>query len=200
MPRSSLTCLSIRRITDPDDRALNGFLATYRDVFAEAPYHETYKLEWIVEHVWRPHLPHCIMVAEHASDHHVVGLACCHAVDADTEPAIKEYLLAQELPFNPQHTVFMSELAVRSEVRRAGLGTTLVYERLAWARGAGFTNYVMRTAADGSNSQVLYRKIGAREAPFVQDVGAGEVASASPQRIYMWGEIATALAGEEVNH
>ncbi len=181
--------LSIRQVTTTTDSAATGFVETYRVAFADAPYFETYEPEWVLKHVWEPHLPHCILVAEvERAPWGVAGLACCHALLADTEPEVRDYLVAQRLPFDPEHTVFMSELAVRREFRRQGLGAKLIQARLRWAEDTGFRFFALRTAATGSNSRRLYERIGAHTAPFVQDVSAAAVASSSTQRIFLWGE------------
>ncbi len=195
MRLSSSIDIHIRRILKPDDPALDGFVATYIDVFAEPPYEEHYEPDWVVEHVWVPHQPHCILVAEQGPEQCVIGLACCHVADADTEPAIRDYLRSQALPFDLARTAFMSELAVRKSDRGKGVGTALILERLRWAHEGGYTHYAMRTAADGSKSERMYHRLGSRKAPFVEDVSEGAVESASKQRIYLWGEIADALAG-----
>lgn len=194
--------VTVRRVNNVDDPLLAGFVSTYKDVFAGSPYFEEYADEQIRDDVWIPHIGECIIVATTddgsvARPESVVGLACCHAVLAPTEPKIRDFLLSrQELPelFDPARAIFMSELAVRDDFRRRGLGQTLVLERFRWGLKAGFTHYAMRTAADGSNSRRMYERIGSVLAPFVQDVSEGGVISASKSRIYMYGSIANALA------
>ncbi len=181
--------MSIRRVTIATDPAATGFVETYQAAFAEAPYFETYEPEWVLKHVWEPHLPHCVLVAEAEwAPRGVAGLACCHPLLADTEPEVRDYLMAQHLPFDPERAVFMSELAVRREFRRRGLGAKLIQARLRWAEDAGFQFLVLRTAATGSNSRRLYERIGAQVASFVQDVSTAAIASSSTQRIFLWGE------------
>lgn len=186
---------TIHRITDINDTRRDGFVATYRDVFAGAPYFETYSEQDVHDHVWVPHIGQCILVATDSPDL-IVGLACCHGVVADTEPVIRDYLLSQsEVPglFDSQLTIFMSELAVREEYRRRGLGARLILERFRWGLEHGFRSYCMRTADQKSNSRSLYERIGAKLAPFVQDVSSGGVESASKARIYMYGFLVEAL-------
>lgn len=194
MPSDLFPDLRIRSIEDADDPAFHGFTSTYIDVFAGPPYFETYDPESVRGHVWVPHLPHCILVAERKSDNVVVGLACCHGVVADTEPKIRDYLLGQQLPFDPRRTIFMSELAVRDEMRRRGLGRALILERFRWGLERGFENFCMRTAADGSNSRRMYERIDARQLPFVQNVGGEGVETSATQRVYFWGQLHEALA------
>ncbi len=194
--------VTIRRVTDIGDPLLAGFVSTYKDVFAGAPYFEEYADEQVREDVWAPHIGECILVAttddgSEARPESVVGLACCHGVLASTEPKIRDFLLSRaELPelFDPARAIFMSELAVRDDFRCRGLGQTLVLERFRWGIEAGYSHYAMRTAADGSNSRRMYERIGSRLAPFVQDVSEGGVVSASKSRIYMYGSIAEALS------
>ncbi len=201
MPNEKLP-FSIRCITNQDDPLFEGFASTYKDVFAGRPYFEEYTIEQIREDVWLPHVGDCIIVATVEGDSEslsggVVGLACCHGVQKPTEPKIRDFLLSQpELSelFDPERTIFMSELAVRFEYRKNGLGHLLILERLRWGHENGFTHYAMRTAAAESNSRRMYERIGSKLAPFVQDVSEDGVVSASKSRIYMYGSISDALA------
>lgn len=194
--------VTIRRVTNVDDPLLAGFVSTYKDVFAGSPYFEEYNDEQVRDDVWIPHIGECILVvttddALTTRPESVVGLACCHAILAPTEPKIRDFLLSRpELPelFDPARAIFMSELAVRDDFRRRGLGQALVLERFRWGLEAGFTHYAMRTAAGGSNSRRMYERIGSALAPFVQDVSEDGVVSASKSRIYMYGSISDALA------
>lgn len=184
---------TIHRIDRHDDHRRAGFVATYIDVFAGPPYFEHYSEEDVHDGVWVPHQGHCILVATDASEC-VVGLACCHPVFADTEPKIRDYLREQDVSglFDPDRTIFMSELAVRDGYRQRGLGQELILARFRWGVENGFTSYCMRTAAEGSNSRRMYERIGARLAPFVQDL-PGE-ATASKQRVYMYGNLHDVLS------
>lgn len=176
-----------RVVTNIDDQSMAGFAACYISAFAEPPYFEHYEADWVSEHVWKPHIPHCLIVAE--SEGVVVGLCCCHPVMADTEPGVRDYMLSQDLPFNPETTTFLSEVAVHADFRRQGLGTKLLCEWLRWAEAHSFTHYAMRTAEAGSNSLHMFEQLGSKRLPFVQDVSKGEVVSASNQRIYLYGEV-----------
>ncbi len=178
--------ITFRRIEREDDAAFTGFAAVYKGAFGGPPYFETYTDEQIREDVWNPHIPECVIVAEKSE---VVGLACCHAILAPTEPGIRSFLLMQELPFDPREGIYMSELAVRTEERQQGLGKSLIHARFRWAKGQGFRFYLLRTAASGSNSQRLYERLGARRAAFMQNVAHDGIATASTERIFLWGEI-----------
>ena len=187
--------ITVHRISDIDDPRLAGFIATYQDVFAGPPYFEKYAEQEVVDNVWKPHIGHGIVLATNSTGM-VVGLACCHSVVAETEPSIRDYILSRpEVPslFDPSRTIFMSELAVREQYRRRGLGKRFIIERFAWGREHGFESYCTRTADRSSNSRALYERIGAKLAPFVQDVSSGGVESASKARIYLYGSIAEAL-------
>lgn len=175
-----------RRIVQADDPAFSGFATIYKEAFGGPPYFETYTDEQIREDVWKPHIPECVIVAETSQ---VVGLACCHAILAPTEPGIRSFLLTQKLPFDPHEGIYMSELAVRMEERHQGLGEALIYARFRWAKAQGFRFYLLRTAATGSNSQRLYERLGARDAGFTQNVAQDGIVTASTERILLWGAI-----------
>ncbi len=175
-----------RRIEQVSDPAFAGFAAVYREAFGGPPYFEEYTDDGIRQDVWTPHIPECVIVAEAPQ---VIGLACCHAILAPTEPSIRAFLLTQELPFDPREGIYMSELAVLTEERQKGLGEALIRARFRWAKERGFRFYLLRTAASGSNSQRLYERLGAKRTAFTQDVSLDGVVTASTQRIFLWGEI-----------
>lgn len=178
--------IAFRRVERAHDPTFSSFAAVYKEAFGGPPYFETYTDEQIREDVWDPHIPECVIVAERAE---VVGLACCHAILAPTEPSIRSFLLTQELPFDPREGIYMSELAVRTEERQRGLGEALIHARFRWAKSHGFRFYLLRTAASGSNSKRLYERLGARRAAFTQNVAQDGIATASTERIFLWGEI-----------
>jgi ribosomal protein S18 acetylase RimI-like enzyme len=178
--------IAFRRIEQVNDPAFAGFATVYREAFGGAPYFEEYTDDGIRQDVWTPHIPECVIVAETSQ---VVGLACCHAVLAPTEPSIRAFLLTQELPFDPREGIYMSELAVLMEERQKGLGEALIQARFRWAKERGFRFYLLRTAASGSNSQRLYERLGAKRTTFTQDVSLDGIVTSSTQRIFLWGEI-----------
>lgn len=181
--RNSVT---FRRIERADDAAFTGFAAVYKEAFGGPPYFETYTDEQIRSGVWEPHIPECVIVAEKPE---VVGLACCHAILAYTEPSIRSFLLTQELPFDPREGIYMSELAVRTEERQQGLGEALIRARFRWAKKHGFRFYLLRTAASRSNSERLYVHLSAKRTAFTQNIAQDSIVTASTERIFLWGEI-----------
>ncbi len=179
-----------RRVTEKDHSSMQGFAAVYQSAFAEAPYFESYDPNWIIDFVWKPHIPHCLIVAQTEADG-VVGIACAHLITEDVS-SVGAFLqsLSEEgaaMPFPLHKTVYMSELAVLAPFRGRGIGRSLVLRRHDWAKEVGLTHYCMRTAEQGSNSQHLYQTLGARRAPFIQDMSDGEVKTESNQRIFLYG-------------
>ena len=177
-----------------------GFIRTYQEAFGGPPYFETYSDEEVTEEVWLPHVKHGIVVLAFDNDH-VVGFGC--AMPASKSPAeVVEFLIrhqgaASSLPDDIDHMWYMSELGVATSHRRRGIGYSLVKHRLAMIDQRGDTHYVFRTAADGSNSIHLYRKIGAVELADLQDVSVSDQVklngSQSTERVYLHGECAHAL-------
>lgn len=180
-------------IVDHMDQHRNGFAELYKVAFSEAPYYESYTIDDVIRDVWDPHVlgSHCVVVA--TLNGTVIGLGCAHAVVDEISP-LDAFLTEQErmghhVPFPAATTLYMSELAVDPSVRGNGLGSTLVEVRRRWGRENGFTHYCMRTAAEGSNSRSLYERMGARVAPFVQDVTGEAVVSESDRRIILYGKL-----------
>ena len=180
---------------DFDPAHLEGFIYVYQRAFNEAPYFEPYEgegntAENVTAHVWTPHLRDgCIVLA--LEGNLVVGLGCCMRVDQWLHDDAFQTFIHDNIPHMPdvpEKTCFMSEVAVRSSHRRKGIGSQLILDRINWGRRLGFTNYLMRTADEGSNSKAMYKKLGARVIPdLVQDVTthAEKVGSASQRRIFI---------------
>jgi len=183
----------LRTITTIDDPAREMFAEVYARAFSEAPYCEAYTSEWIVEHVWEPHLPHCIVVAE--DNNKVIALGCAHPLlESRISPSAVDYILGlKDLQFDPRKTIYMSELAVDKDFRGMGLGTKMVSSRINWALENGYEHYTLRTAAEGSHSLNLYKRIGAQELPgshSVHSVEGGDLETGSKSRLYLWGRLA----------
>ena len=185
--------INYERITNPDDhKVLNGFVSVYRSAFAEAPYFEEYDPQWVVDHIWKVHIPHCVFVARKACGE-VVGLGCAHPILAP-ESNMRAFMVKTkksgvEIPFPPEQTMYMSELAVLQNFRRKGVGSSLIAKRQKWAVQKGYTHYCMRTAATGSNSEEIYKSMGAIQAPFVQYMPDNEIGTESAMRIFLYGEL-----------
>ena len=179
-----------KQIDTLEDRSRAGFVAAYKAAFSGPPYFEEYEDQWIVENVWEHHLANgCVFVALH--DGQVVGLACAHVASDDTEPKVRDFLNScATLPFLPDQTRFMSELAVIPSFEHRGIGTQLIEARLEWARRNGMVYYALRTAEEGSNSLPIYLRRGAKIADgVVQYVGDGEIETKSNRRIYLWDKL-----------
>ena len=145
------------------------------------------------EHVWNFHINEgCLFIALNKDN--VVGFG--GAIPVVKDKKIFDFLKTQhELPFVLDKTFYMSELGVLSLFRKSDfhIGVELVKKRIQYAKQIGFTNYIMRTAKDDSNSKRLYLNIlGAIELQgVVQNVeeNPDEIASVSKQRIYLYGNI-----------
>jgi GNAT superfamily N-acetyltransferase len=182
--------ISLRKVESVSDFAAQGFAELYRSAFGEPPYNEHYELDWILKNIWEPHIPYCIIVAEMVGV--VVGLGCCHPLPLPIS-SVGHFILnevPQELvPFPPDKTMYMSELAVAKGLRGKGIGGSIISARTVWAKEAGFTHYCMRTAKEGSNSRQMYMKMGAVEAPFTQNMSGGEVETDSSERIFLYSKL-----------
>ncbi len=183
--------VNYEHITDPEHPHKDGFASVYAAAFGEAPYFEVYTRDEVVENVWLPHIPHCVVTASVSGE--VVGLGCAHPVllPISSIGAFLQQEIASgvHVPFPLPSTLYMSELAVLSTHRGHGIGRALIEARLEWARRNGFSHYCMRTAAIGSNSRHLYESLGAQLAPSVQNVESESVESKSKERIYLYGKL-----------
>ncbi len=170
----------------------SGFTVAYQEAFAGPPYFEHYSDEEVIEDVWRPHLRSGIVILAYDGAR-VVGFGCALPL-AESPADVREFLasLGDDIfPVDVERTWYMSELGVLEGYRRQGIGYGLVKHRLLTISHRRDTHYVFRTAAEGSNSYHLYRKVGAIELPVRQDVSTIDQVvvngSQSGQRVYLYG-------------
>jgi diaminopimelate epimerase/GNAT superfamily N-acetyltransferase len=189
-------------VTDdtPTDTQRDGFVRAYQEAFGGAPYFEHYTSEQVLEDVWQPHLHDGIVNLALDTEGQVIGFGCALPL-AKSPVEIREFLKAQQqngtFPVDLDKVWYMSELGVLEAYRRRGIGYSLVKHRLRLISQLGGTHYVFRTAAQGSNSIHLYRKLNAIELPDVQDVSQTDQVtvneSHSTKRVYLYGDCASTL-------
>lgn len=182
-----------------DPTFIDRFVATYQDVFIGAPYYERYTREQVMDKVWTPNTTSGVVVLA-LEEQQVFGFGCARPV-RDAPEDVKDYLTSagsNELGLDLSSAWYMAELGVLPAYRGAGIGSLLVGRRLMEMKAEGVEAYVLRTAAEGSNSIGIYRRLGARRLEGIQDVGdSDEVVvngSQSTERVYLYGACDTALA------
>ncbi len=167
--------------TNASDAYRDGFVAVYQEAFGGPPYFEHYEPEDVVRDVWIPHFNHGIIIVAHVNGK-VIGFGCAEPVsymnEEDRNFLLQKYV-SGALPVDPGTMWYMSELGVGKVYRKHGLGLKLIEERLRLISDRGGSWYIMRTAAEGSNSKHLYESIGAMEIPGTQKL--------SVERIYLYG-------------
>lgn len=190
----------LRGNADTSFKVQSGFIAAYRSTFGGAPYYESYSSEEVFTKIWEPHITRGIVILALQAQR-VIGFGCCIPLfDAPTDVQVflRERQTAYEFTGNFTSTWYMSELGVLEPFRRRGIGRGLNREQLSIIQQIGGTQYVLRTAAVGSNSVHLYQKLGATELTNSQDVSALDQVqvnqSQSTKRIYLHGSCVDALA------
>ena len=138
------------------------FIKAFRKVFAGPPYFERRASSYVREHVWTPHLERGLIVLAYGGSH-VAGFGCAIPLLDLLAEEIYEFLQAHGFEADPQLTWYMSELGVLDAYRGRGIGARLVLNRLLRIRASGGSHYCLITQSEGSNSEHLYRKIGAVE-------------------------------------
>ena len=184
--------VSLRRITSSDDIAEESFIDVYKKAFAGAPYFETFDSTFVREKVWQAHPGQVIIVAEEQGK--VIGLICGHCVsEASISPSACDFIREQLGPvINERGTLYFSELAVTPSHQGIGVASVLVASALTWASENHIPKFILRTAAEGSNSLGIFKKFGARELKFTQEVEgaeAGGPSTASNRRMYLAGDV-----------
>lgn len=177
-----------------------GFVEVYKESFGGPPYYEQYSDADVIRDVWIPHLSAGIIVL--ALDAGVVvGFGCAQSVFESPED-VQGFLQAKKrnesLSIDLSNAWYMSELGVRLGYRGHHIAYALTLERLVWISELGGRHYALRTAAQGSNSLHLYKKIGSIELSNHQDVSQSDQVqinkSQSTERIYLCGQCGTAIA------
>lgn len=189
---SKIDYIFLNSVSDKE-KYLDGFIKLYKEAFGGPPYSEVYSDEWIKKEVWDTHLKNgCVFIVLYAGN--VVGLSCAIPVAEDKK--VFSFLSQQDsLPFDLKKTLYMSELAVASSFRKSDyhFGSELARKRIYWGKENGFQWYIMRTAAENSNSKNLY--VDTLKAQMLENViqdvseNPNEVASASNERIFLYGDI-----------
>lgn len=179
----------------------SGFVAAYKEAFGGPPYFESYSDEEVLQEVWLPHRSDGIIVLALANYSDVVGFGCSKPVRSSSQE-IRDFLESSEqqglLPFPSVNAWYMSELGVLDSYRGRKIGYALTAQRLSAISQLGDTHYVMRTAAEGSNSLHLYERIGSAVIPGRQNIADSNQVqvnhSQSLERVYCYGECLHALS------
>lgn len=180
---------------------VDGFVEAYKEAFSGPPYYENYTTEEVMGEIWEPHARDGIIVLALADPEGVVGFGCTIPVPKAPED-VRDFLTDRtedgSLPIDARQAWYMSELGVITSFRGHGIAYGLVKRRLELIQLRGGDHYIMRTAADGSNSEHLYQKLGSDTLAASQDISGSdqvtEKGSQSTARKYLYGKCATALA------
>lgn len=185
-----------------DQTSIDGFVEAYKEAFGGAPYFENYSTEEVMQEIWQPHIEDGIVVLATETDQdQVVGFGCAvplRKAPDDIQECIDSANMEGVADIDAERSWYMSELGVLEAFRGRGIGYNLVKHRLQIIKDRGDTQYVFRTAAEGSNSIHLYRKIGAQLLPRSQDISESDQVtvngSQSTSRVYLFGECEVALS------
>lgn len=176
---------------DNNSEEKQDFINLYKEVFAGAPYFESYTDEYIGREVWDKHLKNDgWIVLALARDGSVIGFGCALPAEKSWESGRFLHENISKLPFELETACYMSEIGVHADYRKKGVGTDLIQARVNVALEKGFKTYVMRTAFEGSNSKNMYMNFGAEIIEdLIQNVSehAKEVSSKSEFRMYLYG-------------
>ncbi|MCL2037865.1 GNAT family N-acetyltransferase [Candidatus Saccharibacteria bacterium] len=177
-------------ITDENSAWRDDFVKNYKMIFGGPPYFETYTDEEVINEVWLPSIRSGILYAAVNEQGYLVGFGCALLLNAAPKD-VQAYVEQQEELPTDLPTWYFSELGTLEEYRGLGVGTELVQARIkAISEREGDFLGIMRTAATGSNSIGIYRKLGWKELSGTQDVSETSQVldnrSASEQRVYLY--------------
>lgn len=184
---------------DISDHYRKGFIEVYKEAFGGPPYYEVYTDDEVLNTIWEPHLSEGIIVLACESNS-VVGFGCAKPLlksPNDVQDFLRKKKLDGDFPIELSDAWYMSEVGVRNTHRRQGIGLQLIGKRLVRILELRGHYYVMRTAAENSNSINLYKKIGASEVTGLQDIFESEQVqiqkSQSTTRLYLYGSCEESL-------
>ena len=141
--------------------AEHDFIAAFLEVFAGPPYYEQYSRS-DAKRIWSRHAKRGIIsLAYHEEE--LAGFGCALPLSDPYVSEIRKLLCAHDCAVDPRRTWYMSELGVVPAYRGLGVGSMLIRKRLERIRSLGGNRYCLMTALVGSQSEPLYRKIGAEE-------------------------------------
>lgn len=178
----------------------DGFVAVYKQAFGGPPYNEVYTDEQVERDIWLPHLQNGVVaLAVYAGK--IIGFGCGLPLEHAPEDIRSHLVSAKDFGANVSDfsdTWYFSELGVLDNHRRRGIGTQLIGQVLAGILLRGNYHYVMRTAAEGSNSRHIFESIGSCLIPGLQDVSKSDQVtvnqSQSTERVYLYGRCDHGLA------
>ena len=178
----------------------DGFVALYKQAFGGPPYNEFYTDEQVERDVWLPHLQNGV-IALAVSAEEIIGFGCGLPLKYAPEDIRSHLVIVKDSGVSvPDFSDiwYFSELGVLNNHRRKGIGTQLVGQVLAKILLRGNYHYVMRTAAEGSNSRHIFESIGSGLIHGLQDVSKSDQVmvnrSQSTERVYLYGHCAHGLA------
>jgi len=147
-----------------------GFIQLYQEVFAQAPYFETYS-DKDVNTIFSEHLLNntCIVVA--VWKERVVGFSCGHPLEQF--PEVAKLFTNNKTPL--EKIFYISELAASLKYRNLGLGLKLTEAVLNRSKTLGFLATSTITAAEGSNSLGIFQRLGMIVQSFVHHLPEEEV-------------------------
>ncbi len=150
--------IRIIRISNPDDalpyRA--SFAGAYQDIFSEPPYNERFfpsEAQSILHRYLQTSENICLFAVKGRA--RVVGFGV--GVPASSKPDIARDLRGL-LPV--PHTYYLAELGVLESARNAGIGKTLVAQRLELVDHQKYTHAVLRVSAVRNQSYDMYLGMG----------------------------------------
>ncbi len=138
------------------------FVEACKQVFSEPPYYERLSHAYVREEIWRTHLSRGLIILAYQGSS-IAGFGCALPFLDDSIEDVRIFFNEHGLPASMDHTWYLSELGVLEPYRGRRIAYSLVLERLLRIRMRGGIHYCLETAKEGSNSEHLYRKIGATE-------------------------------------
>lgn len=195
----SITFLSqclFRKAEGQDDPDRGAFAATYREIASPGSFVWAYRDPDILNVLWRDNADHCVQTIRQKDGGGLIGIACCHPLESDAEPRVRQWIDSHDIPFPRQTAAVISCLAVVPSARGKNLSLSLGYDCLRWAQRRGYENFLLQAnAAIAAKPNGLCFRLGARTAAKLR---GGRVDT--NHIVLLHGSVRAALAGDECEH
>lgn len=152
-----------------NDQYKDSFFRLYHKIFDEDSYNETWTNDDIIEtDTWKVYNKQCFVLAVDDNDQ-VIGFVCAGHLPKDRD-AMK-VLDAEDFSksFNPDHFLYIAELAVDSKHRRRGIAQQLLQKCFQYAEQHLLVFWILQTLSKNLSSCSLYHKIGGKSIFFQSD-------------------------------
>ncbi|OGL95811.1 hypothetical protein A2348_00270 [Candidatus Uhrbacteria bacterium RIFOXYB12_FULL_58_10] len=144
MPALSIASCRFRQVSGTSDPDRDAFVDAYAGIADVDSLVWVYRGGDIADTLWEGNATYFIRVVRAPPNGQMAGLVCCHPLVANVEPRVHAWIRGHDLPFSAEEAAVISCLQVRQGFRGSGIGMSLAYDAIRWARHSGFTRFLLQ--------------------------------------------------------